>query len=282
MPFLRIEGYMAIEVLQAEKDLYNFVQFLYESGYSLSHRDGDIRNVILTQNDAIKSLVFDLYMSGGTYYIGDGFCANLIGFDSCGMQSHPSAVDTQGRFAGKIAIVSAAKEQATPLYNRIRRYIKRNYVYKPYNRCANMRCYFAPDYIALEEKLHMANLPKTICRGFLHLRCNPVDQNYFDEKVSQALAGCSGIFPEETGRSWGTYWAKSNFVEINIPFQYDSLKLQRNECIRIVSRIVDRTPSVDVLETKAYLHISHIPPADALANAGECTLITVWALPWDS
>lgn len=116
---------MTIEVLQAEKDIDDFVHFLYESGYNLSHRDGSMRNIVLTQSEAINSLMFDLYMSGGTYYIGDSFCSNLIGFDSCGMQSHPSKVETQGRFAGKIAIVPAAKEQATPLFNRIRRYIKK-------------------------------------------------------------------------------------------------------------------------------------------------------------
>lgn len=273
---------MTIEVLQAEKDIYTFVQFLYESGYSLSHRDGDMRKIVLTQSDAINSLVFDLYTSGGTYYIGDSFCSNLIAFDSCGMQSHPSTVDTQGRFAGKIAIISAEKEQATPLFNRIRRYIKNNYVYKQYNHCANMRCFFAPAYIELEEKLHQANLPKTICRGFLHLRCHESDKTYFDEKVNQALSGCSGIFLEPNSRNWKTYWANNNFIEANIPFKYDSLKLKREECIRIVSRIVDRTPLVDVLATKAYLHISYIPPANGLVNVGECCLITIWALPWDN
>lgn len=273
---------MTIEVLQAGKDIDDFVHFLYESGYNLSHRDGSMRNIVLTQSEAINSLMFDLHMSGGTYYIGDSFCQNLIGFDSCGMQSHPSKVETQGRFAGKIAIVPAAKEQATPLFNRIRRYIKKNYVFKQYNHCANMCCFFAPGYIELEEKLHRANLPKTICRGFLHLRCNEVNKKYFDEKVNQALASCSGIFLEQNGRTWRTYWANNNFIEISIPFQYDSLKIERNECIRIVSRIVDQTPLVDVLETKAYLHVSYILPTNELVNVGECCLITIWELPWDN
>lgn len=273
---------MTIEVLQAEKDIYDFVQFLYESGYSLSHRDGDMRNIVLTQSDAINSLVFDLYMSSGTYYIGDSCCSNLIGFDSCGMQSHPSKVETQGRFAGKIAIVSAAKEQAIPLFNRIRRYIKKNYVYKQYNHCINMRCFFAPGYIELEKKLHMANYPKTICQGFLHLRCTEANKKCFNEKVNQALSGCSGIFLEQNRRNWRTYWANKDLNEISVPFQYDSLKLERNECIRIVSRIVERTSLVDVLATKAYLHVSYIPPTNELFNVGECCLITIWELPWDN
>lgn len=272
---------MAVEILQAEKDIYDFVLFLYENGYILSHRDGTMKNVVLSRSDAINSLIFDLYMSGGTYYIGDNLCSSLVGFDSCGMQSHPSKAHTQGRFAGRIAIISANKEHATPIFKIIRQYIKKHYVYKQYNNHANMCCYFAPHYLELENEVDKANLPQTICQGFLHIRCNEINKIHFHKRITQVFDNQAGIRLERHIKNWELCWENKKLFELNIPFQYDSRILERSECVRLISGIIGQSELIDIFSSRVLLRISHIPPTSEVEQLEEvCQLIAIWELPW--
>lgn len=266
---------MAIEVLQEEKDIIDFASFLYEQGYIITQRDGIRKNIVLSLSQAINSLLFDLYTSGGTYYIGSRFSIDLVAFDSCGRQSHPLKMDTQGRFAGKFSLGANRTEDARKLYNMIRRYIKRHYVYKQYNYCTNMCCFFGPGYLELENKLRAANLPKTTCQGFLHLLCHESDKEIFDARIRKELDNYCGIFTEVPNVEWKIHWGDKNYQEMNLPFQYDSLKIEKDECLQIASQIMGNVHTFEIIQTSVYLHISK-----EVIDGNEFGFLLIWELPW--
>ena len=272
---------MAIEVLQAELDIHEFVRFIYDNGYFLSHRDGDKKNVVLSQNDAISSLIFDLNMSGGTYNIGNNTCYNLVGFDSCGMQSHPSKEHSQGRFAGKLAIISPDKEQATSIFKNIRKYIRKSYVYKQYNNHANMCCYFAPHYLELEKALQQTESLQNTSRGFLHIRCNELSKPLFQAKISNTLDKHNWIHYNRNNLCWKPYWANKELFEMSIPFHYDVLCFEKEACIQIASNIIGTNKPMEVFSTKILMRTSWMPPASEVEQFVEfCQLIGIWELTW--
>lgn len=277
---------MALEILQAEGDIREFVQFLYESGYCLSHRFGPMKNTVLSPDDAVDSLLYDLHMALGAYYIGDEGCSSLLAFDSCGLRSHPSKVYTQGRSAGLIGIDSTDKEdkeRAAPVFKRIKQYVRKRYEYKQYNLGAKMFCYFGPHYMEFEDEWCKVKIPPTICQGSLHVICNDMNKSLYQKRISEALDNRAGLYLDQSDRNWKPYWANKKLWMVSIPFQYDALALGKDECIRIASGIIGQSELTEIYEPRVILQITLHPPMSEVEQLeGICEFIAIWQLPWNS
>ncbi len=272
---------MALEILQAEGDIREFVQFLYESGYSLSHRYGPMKNIVLSPDDAVDSLGYDLYMAFDTYDIGGEGCSSLLGFTSCGMGSHPSKVYTQGRCAGVIVIDSTDKERAAPVFKRIKQYIRKHYVYQQYNPGVKMFCYFGPHYMEFEDEWSKVKIPPTVCLGSMHVVCNDISKNLYQKRISETLDNRAGIYLNQPDMNWKPYWANKKLWAVSIPFQFDALILGKDECIRIASGIIGQSELTEIHESRVILQTAHHPPMCKVEQLeGECEFLAIWQLPW--
>lgn len=57
---------MRLEFLQADEDIVEFVAYLYEQGYALTHGCGQMRDVVMDRITAVYELRHDLHRGVGS------------------------------------------------------------------------------------------------------------------------------------------------------------------------------------------------------------------------
>lgn len=74
---------MRLEFLHADEDIMEFVTYLYEQGYALTHGCGQMRDVVMDRITAVYELRHDLHRGFGVYYIVDAAGTRILAMDSC-------------------------------------------------------------------------------------------------------------------------------------------------------------------------------------------------------
>ena len=75
---------MALEFLQTDGDIVEFMSFLYERNFRISYRLPRKAHIELDQSAAVQVLQHDLYTIWSCYYIGDENRREILMLDSCG------------------------------------------------------------------------------------------------------------------------------------------------------------------------------------------------------
>lgn len=208
---------MRLEFLQADGDIEEFVNYLYDHGFSISYRCGQMRDMVLDRMTAIHSLQHDLYTIWGAYYLGDAVNRRLLMMDSCGPQSHPSKLGREGRISGRIVHVDKDNALGKELMRILRNYFRRNYKFLRYNGALRMSCHFGPHYLHMEADFFDNPRAEDLCVGYLCLLCCVDRVEIEKERTVNVLAQLDAqnvqIFEHP-------YWINPEVVQLHIPFLY--------------------------------------------------------------
>ena len=118
---------MALEFLQTDGDIVEFLSFLYERNFRISYRLPRKAHIELDQSAAVRVLLHDLHTIWSCYYIGDENRREILMLDSCGPQAHPRNLGWPGRSAGRIGHIDKNDPTEKELMRLIRNYFRRNY-----------------------------------------------------------------------------------------------------------------------------------------------------------
>ena len=143
---------MALEFLQTDGDIVEFLSFLYERNFRISYRLPRKAHIELDQSAAVRVLLHDLHTIWSCYYIGDENRREILMLDSCGPQAHPRNLGWPGRSAGRIGHIDKNDPVEKELLRLIQNYFRRNYKFLRYNGEARMSCHFGPHYLTMEEE----------------------------------------------------------------------------------------------------------------------------------
>lgn len=208
---------MRLEFLQTDGDVEEFVNYLYEQGFSISHGCRQTRGIVLDRITAIHELQYDLHTGFSSYYVGDMANAQLLAMNSCCPQSHPSKLGRQGRLAGVIGHVNKDDFREKELMRLLRNYFRRNYKFQRYNGDARMSCYVGPHYLQMESKFFDDSRAEYLCTGYLSLICCSGRAEVEKERVANAL---KRVDVQDVQISVHPYWGDPALVRLHIPFLY--------------------------------------------------------------
>lgn len=208
---------MRLEFLQSDCDVDEFVTYLYEQGYSISHRCMQMRGIVMDRMTAIYELQYDLHRSFSSYHIGDSENNRILVMDSCCPQSHPSKLGRQGRLAGVIGHIDKENAQEKELMRQLRNYFRRKYKFQRYNGTARMSCYFGPHYQQMEAEFFADPRAENLCTGHLCLVCPAGSAEMEKERSVHALRQLDIQNIRVTVRP---YWPNPAIVQLDIPFLY--------------------------------------------------------------
>lgn len=208
---------MGLEFLQSDCDIEEFINHLYDHGFSISHRCRQMRGIALDRTTAINELQYDLHTSSSSYYIGDVANTPILKLDSCGPQAHPSKLGRQGRVAGVIGHIDKNSAIEKELIRMLRNYFKRNYKYMRYNGEARMSCHFGPQYLQMEARFIDDPRTEDLCSGFLHLICYADRAEFERKRLTNAI---NRLDVQDVQISVRSYWFNSALVQLYVPFLY--------------------------------------------------------------
>lgn len=208
---------MRLEFLQSDDDIENFVNYLYEQGFSISHGCRQMRGIALDRLTAIHELQHDLHTSFSSYYIGDTTNDLILVLDSCDPQSHPSKLGRQGRRAGVIGHIDKENAQEKELMRQLRNYFRRNYKFQRYNGAARMSCHFGPHYLQMESSFFDDPRSEDLCTGYLSLTCHSYRAEIEKER---ALSALKRLDVQDIQISVHPYWCNPALVRLHIHFLY--------------------------------------------------------------
>lgn len=208
---------MGLEFLQADEDIAEFVAYLYEQGYALTHGCGQMRDAVMDRITAVYELRHDLHRGFGVYYIVDAAGTRILAMDSCCAQSHPSKLGRQGRSAGVIGHIDKEKEREKALMRQLRSYFRRNYKFQRYNGGARMSCHFGPHYQQMEAEFFADPRAEDLCTGHLCLVC-PAGRE--EKERERALHALNQLDTQNIQVTLRPYWPKPALAQLDIPFEY--------------------------------------------------------------
>lgn len=208
---------MSLEFLHADRDIEEFVNYLYQNGFFISHRCGHMCDIELDRIAAIHELQHDLCTSWAGYFLGNSENKRLLMMDSCGPQSHPSKLGRQGRKAGLIGHTDKDNTSEKELMRLLRNYFRRNYTFRRYNGTTRMSCHFGPHYMQMEADFFADTRVSDLCCGYLCLVCRADQAEFEQERVSAAL---SRLDIQNIQLSVRPYGKGPGLVYFHIPFLY--------------------------------------------------------------
>lgn len=208
---------MGLEFLQSDGDIEEFVNYLYEHGFSISHRCRQMQDIVLNRVTAVHELQHDLHTIGNTYYLGDAANNRLLMLDSCGPQSHPSKLGRQGRLAGVIGHINKDNALEKELMRLLQNYFRRNYKFLRYNGAARMSCHFGPHYLQMEVDYFDDPRAEDLCVGYLCLICCSGRVETEKERAANAL---ERLDVQDAQIAVHPYWRNPALVQLHIPFLY--------------------------------------------------------------
>lgn len=267
---------MALEFLHGAGDIPEFVDFLWDKGYVLSHRCGPRRGMILDRQDTVWALEEDLHTSWGAYVIEDASRQPILYLDSCGPQAHPSKLGRQGRLAGRIAFCGEKEPAGEQLLRLIRNYFRRTYAFRRYNGEARMSCHFGPHYQAMEADFFAEPRAEFLCTGYLQVLCAP-------GQAEAAEAARLLDRPEIRNAQVlvRPYWADHGLEQLCAPFLYDTAVCDLDACAAMVVRLAGTAPSVRIRRDNHVIEIANQTSADARAGYARLMLARPW-IPFGS
>lgn len=262
---------MALEFLQADGDIPEFVDYLYERGYALAHRCGPRRGIVLCRQDAIYALQDDLHTAWGTYVIGTPSRQQLLYLDSCGPQAHPSQLGRQGRFAGRIAFSAEKDPEAQQLMRLLRNYFRRTCAFQRYNGEARMSCHFGPHYQKEEAAFFADPRAEALCTGFLQVFYSPGQE---DAEAAARLLDRPEICNARI--SVRPYWADHSLVQLHVPFLYDAERLDLAVGAALLAKLGGAGSSVRVRRESRCIEMTNRDCAQAQAGYAQLLLTRPW------
>ena len=203
--------------MHADGDIKEFVTYLYEQGYSLSHSCRQMRGIVMDRMTAIYELQHDLHRGFGVYYIVDTANTRILTMDSCCAQSHPSKLGRQGRSAGMIGHIDKENAQEKELMRQLRNYFRRNYKFQRYNGAARMCCHFGPHYQRMESEFFADPRAEGLCIGHLCLVCTFGRAEVEWERAVHAL---NRLDIQNIRVTLRPYWPNPALAQLDIPFVY--------------------------------------------------------------
>lgn len=208
---------MRLEFLQADEDIGEFVAYLYEQGYALTHGCRQMRDVVMDPVTAVYELRYDLHRGGGVYYIVDAAGTRILAMDSCCAQSHPSKLGRQGRSAGVIGHIDKENEREKELMRQLRSYFRKHYKFLRYNGGARMSCHFGPHYQQMEAAFFADPRTEGLCTGHLCLVCPAGRAELEQERAVDAL---NQLDTQNIRVTLRPYWPNPILAQLDIPFEY--------------------------------------------------------------
>lgn len=208
---------MGLEFLHSDGDIEEFVTYLYEQGYVLSHACRQMQGIVMDRVTAIYELQHDLHRGFGVYHIGDGENNRILAMTSCNAQSHPSKLGRQGRSAGVIGHIDKENEREKELMRQLRNYFRRNYKFQRYNGAARMSCHFGPHYQQMEAEFFADPRAEDLCTGQLCLVC-PAGREEIERE--RAIHGLKQLDIQNIRVTLRPYWPNPALMQLDIPFAY--------------------------------------------------------------
>lgn len=227
---------MALEFLQAEDDIREFVGYLYDQGYTLTYRCGPKRDTPLDRDTAVSKLRHDLCMGWATYLIGTPERPKILGLDSCGPEAHPSLLGNWGRFAGRIGHYDKDDPAEKALMKLLRSYFRRNYSFQRYNGAARMSCHFGPHYQTMEAAYFADPRHGSLCVGYLYRLCRP---ELASQEMERAAAVLNKLDTQEVRITAMPYWDDPRFSVLHVPFLYHAPAFSEAEYSALLSELSD-------------------------------------------
>lgn len=268
---------MALEFLHAEGDIPEFVDFLYEKGYALSHRCGPRRGLNLSRQDAVYAMQDDLHTSWGTYVISGPRGNPVLHLDSCGPQAHPSKLGRQGRFAGRIAWPGEKTPESEQMMRLIRNYFRRNYTYQRYNGDVRMSCHFGPAYQKTEAEFFACPGANRLCTGFLQIIC-PAEQADGEARAAAGLLDRPDV--RDVRISVRRYWADHAWMQVRIPFLYDTEDFNCDGYVDLVARLCGSASAVRTQADHLFISVTNRIPVVPGDDGQAKYVALLLARPW--
>lgn len=208
---------MRLKFLQADEDIGEFVAYLYEQGYALTHGCRKMRDIVMDPVTAVYELRHDLHRGFGVYYIVDAAGTRILAMVSCCAQSHPSKLGRQGRSAGVIGHIDKENEREKELMRQLRSYFRKHYKFLRYNGGARMSCHFGPHYQQTEAAFFADPRTEDLCTGHLCLVCPAGRAELEQERAVHAL---NQLDTQNIRVTLRPYWPNPALAQLDIPFEY--------------------------------------------------------------
>lgn len=266
---------MALEFLQAEGDIPEFVGYLYDLGCILTYRCGPRRGTHLDRETAVNKLRHDLFMWGSAYLIGTPERPMILSFNSCGPDGHPSLLGNWGRIAGRIAHYNKDDPAEKELMKRLQSYFRRNYSFRRYNGDARMSCHFGPHYQAMEAAFFADPRHAELYAGYLFLLCRP---ERADTEMQRAEEVLKKLDIQDAQFTALPYWDDPGLTALHIPFLHHAPSFSEKGYTAALSELCS-TPLRFHSGNRSFGFLNARSPEDLLRQKDACFVYAVLQRP---
>ena len=189
---------MALKFLQAEDDIIEFVDFLYNQNYCLARSGGMLEGILLDKQAAKDALISDLTISmrGVQYWIIADAQHIILDMISCGRESHPRCMDRMARYSGYISHCYGREktEQGEALLKEIKKFFqKEKYVFQHCQRFGRECTFFGPHYQKVDEEYANNPEPTWLCHGYIRVVCAPECMDTVMQRMEAVVAQQTAI-----------------------------------------------------------------------------------------
>lgn len=233
---------MALKFLQAEGDVVEFIDFLYNQNCCIARSGGILEGVLLDKQSCKDALISDLTISmrGVQYWVVANNRSIILDMVSCGRESHPRYLGRIARYPGIISHCYGREKTARgeELLKDIEKYFKqKNYTRKSCQKLGGERSFFGPHYKKLDEQYALQPEPNWLCPGYVRISCPRDCLAVARGRMEQVL----GQYPAITPSSPVCKYARDHKenIEVYIGFLCDRRVFGLQELIRLVDHLGD-------------------------------------------